>query len=127
MAKSIFLLHGIEDYMAEIQQAGLDIVKAAERAVDTGSEIALAGMQRRVPKDTHNLEAHLQKELEVEGDTVVATVGIIAPDADTARYGTVQEFGSVSMPAHSYVRPTMDNDRRKILKAMKTELRDFIG
>lgn len=126
MAKGIFKLSGIDEYMEQIQAAGLDILPAAVQAVEAGSDVLLAGMQRRVPKDTHNLEAHLSKEIEIEGDYVFAQVGLVDADAETARYGNAQEYGSVSMPAQPYVRPAMDEDRRRALKAMKDALKGFV-
>ncbi len=40
-------------------------------------------------------------------------------DADTARYGNAQEYGSSSMAAHPYVRPTLDSDFGKARSAMR--------
>lgn len=126
MAKGIFKLSGIDAYMEEIQQAGHDILPATVNAVEAGAEILLTGMQRRVPKDTLNLSAHLGKETEVDGDYVFSNIGLLHADADTARYGNAQEYGTTSMSVHPYVRPTMDEDRRYALKAMRAELKGYV-
>ena len=126
MAKGIYKLSGVEEYFERIQQVGFDILRAAERAVDAGSDVILGGMVRRVPKDTHNLENHLGKEIEIDGDQVTAVVGLLNADADTARYGNVQEYGSSSMSAHPYVRSAFDEDRRRAMTAMKKELKGYV-
>ena len=127
MAKGIFKLRGIAEYMEQIEAAGGDIMAAATRAVDAGSEVILAGMQRRVPVLTGNLKNHLGQKIETSGDDVIAHVGLLDPDADTARYGNVQEYGSASMPAHPYVRPAFDNDATRARRAMRETLREMIG
>ena len=126
MAKGIFKLSGIDEYMEQIQQAGFDILEAAEEAVEAGAEVALDGMLRRVPEDTGNLKSHLDYEITVDGDRITAEIGVMNADAETARYGNVQEFGSATTPEHSYVRSTMDEDKRKIRKAMRDKLKGFV-
>ena len=92
--------------------------------IDAGQDVALAGMVRRVPKDTHNLELHLVKTaVQQDGNFVYGEVGLIGADAETARYGNAQEYGKANMAAQPYVRPTMDADKRKIRKAMRDSLK----
>ena len=127
MAKSIMKLGGIDEYMQLIQEAGNDILDAAESAVLAGAEVILDGMQRRVAKDTHNLEDHLEmEEPEIDGDFVSVRVGLLHADAETARYGNVQEFGSSSMGAQPYVRPAFDEDANKARREMRKALKGFV-
>lgn len=127
--RTIFSTKGFEEYLENIAQAGEAVDSAAERAVMAGVEVAQEGMQKRVPKDTHNLEEHIQiKGPQKDGNFVFAEVGVIHDkaftDAETARYGNAQEFGSSSMPAQPYIRPTMRNDKSKIRKAEKESLEE---
>jgi HK97 gp10 family phage protein len=115
---------GLEEWLLRLSEAGADVNASAARAINAGQDVALAGMVRRVPKDTHNLELHLVKTaVQQDGNFVYGEVGLIGADAETARYGNAQEYGKANMAAQPYVRPTMDADKRKIRKAMRDSLK----
>lgn len=126
-------LKGLDDYLEAVDQAGHDVDDAAERAVCAGGDVAEEGMQRRAPvgkppKDKHPglLRKTIRRSApEREGNTVSVDVGVLrdAP-AEVARYGNVQEFGSVHQPAQSYVRKTMDEDKRKVFAAERESLEE---
>jgi HK97 gp10 family phage protein len=120
-------LKGLEKWLEALGQAGQDVGQAADRALQAGAEVALEGMQKRVPKDTHNLENHLAiLGPEADGNYHSVQIGLLRGkglDADTARYGHAQEYGSASMPAQPYIRPTMDEDKAKIRGAMRASLK----
>ena len=110
---------GFEEYLENLARAGKNIDAITDRALNAGGEVLLKGMRRRVPKDTHNLEDHLVIEgPKKDGNFHYILVGLVNADADTARYGTAQEYGSSSMAAQPYIRPTIDEDKGKAGKAM---------
>ncbi len=49
-----FETKGFEAYLEKLAKAGQDVDAAAQEALQAGGEVLLAGMQRRVPKDTGN-------------------------------------------------------------------------
>ncbi len=112
---------GFEEYLENIARAGKNIDVIADEALEAGGEILLDGMHRRVPKDTGNLDANLELMGPVQdGNFHYIDVGLgKGTDADTARYGNVQEFGSATTPAQPYVRPTLDSDMGKARRAMR--------
>lgn len=112
---------GFADYLERIARAGRDVDKAADSALQAGGEVLAVGMRQRVAKDTRNLEQHLGKsEPKGDGNYHFVLVGIVAgTDAETARYGNAQEYGSSSMPAHPYIRPALDEDMGKAKRAMR--------
>lgn len=120
-------IKGLEKYMEDLAAAGRDVDAAAARALTAGGQVALNGMLRRVPRDTHNLAEHLEARApEKDGNFVFVEVGMRknpAPDEDTARYGNSQEYGTSSMPAQPYIRPTFDEDKAAISKAMRDSLK----
>ena len=125
--QTIFSSKGFEEYLENINQAGEAVDPAAERAVMAGAGVAQTGMQRRVRKDSHNLEKHIQiKGPQRDGNFIFAEVGVIHDkaftDAETARYGNANEFGTSSMSAQPYIRPTMRNDKGGIRTAEKESL-----
>ncbi len=125
--RGVFSLKGMEEYLENIAAAGENVDEAAERAVMAGAEVAQRGMQKRVPKDTHNLERHIKiKGPKRDGNFISAEVGVIHDsaytDADTARYGMANEYGTSSMAAQPYIRPTLQIDQRKIRAAEKETL-----
>jgi len=127
--KTIFEVKGLEEWLENIANAGENIDDATEKAVMAGAKVAKDGMQRRVPKDTHNLEEHIKiKGPQRDGNFIFAEVGVIhdkaLTDAETARYGNSQEFGTSSMQAQPYIRPTMRSDKSKIRNAEKESLKE---
>src|SRR4030066_619518 len=117
---------GFSEYIERIAQAGQDVDQAAAAALAAGGDVLLEGMQRRVPKDTPNLEQHLERTApQQDGNYIFVEVGLSKKaDAETARYGTAQEYGTSSMAAQPYIRPTLDSDMGKARKVMKKELEE---
>lgn len=114
---------GFEELLERIAEIGQDVDASAQRALAAGAEVARAGMVRRVPKDTHNLERHIKTtEVTQDGNYHYVEIGVIGADADTARYGNAQEYGTSSMAAQPYIRPTMAEDTGKIRRAMRESL-----
>jgi HK97 gp10 family phage protein len=127
MASGKINLKGLEEYLEKVAKSGRDVDQAAGNAVLAGAEVARDGMRTRAPKDTHNLENHIQiKGPEQDGTKIFCEVGLIHDDAftdaETARYGNAQEYGTATMPAQPYIRPTLDNDRSKIRAAERKSL-----
>jgi len=117
---------GFAEYLERLAKAGKDIDAISGRALTAGGEILLSGMQKRAPKDTHNLESHLAVEgPHQDGNLIYVEVGLAKDtDADTARYGNVQEYGSARTQAQPYVRPTLDEDMGKARQAMRAVFED---
>ena len=116
-----FETRGFAEYLEAIAKAGRDVDAASAEALSAGGEILLAGMQRRAPRDTGNLAEKLSVDgPHQDGNYHFILVGLgKGVDAKTARYGNAQEYGTSSMAAHPYVRPTIDNDLSKARKAMR--------
>lgn len=59
-----------------------------------------------------------------------ADVGVIHKlqftDEKTAIYANVQEYGSATTPAHPYIRPALDEDKRAARKAMLKVLKQSL-
>jgi HK97 gp10 family phage protein len=119
---------GMEESFETLAQMGKDLDAAAGKALMAGGEVFLAGMRQRVPKDTRNLEAHLVIDgPRRDGNFQVIEVGLVKADAETARYGNAQEYGTSSMAAQPYVRPTVDADKGKATQAMRKSLTEDLA
>ncbi|MHB9031922.1 MAG: HK97-gp10 family putative phage morphogenesis protein [Anaerolineae bacterium] len=128
--KASLSVKGVDEMLEGLAKAGEDVDEAASEAVVAGGAVALAGFKSRVPVDTGQLRDSLVvTDPEQEGNVITVTMGHPrtgpqkAP-ADVARYGNVQEFGSSSMAAQPYVRPTMASDKGKINRAMVETLKE---
>lgn len=120
VVRSKITTKGFEEYLEKLQKAGKDIDRVSDQALSAGGEILLAGMMTRVPVDTHNLSNHLAVDgPKTDGNFHYIWVGIVNPDAETARYGNVQEYGSAHTAAQPYIRPTFDGDMSKARAEMK--------
>lgn len=123
--KGKLTLKGLDAYLERLAQAGADVDKSAGQALAAGASVALDGMQRRAPKDTRNLEQSLTAtEPKQDGNYVYVEVGLVTADAETARYGTAQEYGTSKMAAQPYIRPTLDEDATRIRAAIKASLEE---
>jgi len=128
--KANLSVKGLEEMLEGMAKAGDDVDEAAAEAVMTGGAVALAGFKSRVAVDTGKLRDSLVVT-EPEQDGNVITISVGQPDRGAnkvskrlAIYGNVQEFGSSSMAAHPYVRPTMAADKGKINRAMVETLKE---
>ena len=124
-----FSLRGMSEWLEKIGQTGKNVDDSAAKAVLAGARVAQEGMIDRAPELTGNLKAHIKiKGPTQEGNEVSVLVGVIHDinytDAETARYGMAQEFGTSSMPAHPYIRPTLKKDKRKIRGAERKVLKE---
>ena len=117
---------GLEESLEALAASGLDVDATAARMVGAGGQVLLEGMQRRVPRDTENLANHLELDgPHQDGNFHYAWVGVSRKaDADTARYGAVQEYGAADTPAQPYVRPTVAEDMGKARRAMVKVAKD---
>jgi HK97 gp10 family phage protein len=116
--------NGLSAYLEDLAAAGQDVDAAAERALEAGAEPILNEMIRLVPKDTHNLEQHLDTDgPNRDGNFISIDIGIINADKDTAIYGNVQEYGSSSNAAQPYIRPALKGKKAAAMGAMKESLK----
>ena len=117
---------GLEETLEALANIGRDVDLMVDQALEAGGGVLLQGMQRRVPKDTMNLHDHLALEGPIQdGNIHLIWIGMAKDiDAETARYGNTQEYGSSSMAAQPYIRPTIDEDMRKARKEMIAVLKE---
>lgn len=111
---------GMQDALAALAETAANIDQVASEMILAGGEVLQDGMRQRAPKDTHNLENKIALDgPHQDGNYHYAEVGLPrSVDADTARYGTAQEFGTANMAAQPYIRPTVDRDKTKARRAM---------
>jgi HK97 gp10 family phage protein len=117
-------LKGFDAYLEKIVQAGRDVDQAAATAVTAGGDVIYAGMEQRVARDTNLLANTLERgPVQQDGNFIYVEVGMPrnAP-ADVARYGNAQEYGTSSMAAQPYIRPTFDEYASKVRKAERAAL-----
>jgi HK97 gp10 family phage protein len=120
---------GFSEYYERLVQAGQDIDPVADEMLAAGGDVLLAGMDRRVPRDTGNLAAHLERSVpQQDGNFHSVEIGLSKDtDAETARYGGAQEYGWSDHPAQPYIRPAIDEDMRSARAVEKAVLERFLG
>ena len=121
---------GFSEYLEALVKAGKDVDRIADQALEAGGDILLQGMDRRVPKDTGNLQANLERSApEQDGNFHFLTIGLSRnADAETARYGAAQEYGwGPNHPAQPYIRPAIDEDMKTARAAMKAVFLKFLN
>lgn len=126
--KSRLVTKGFEEYLERLQKAGRDIDVAVDAVLAAGGQVLANGMHDRVAKDTGNLDEHIGvTEPQRDGNIHFVEVGILNADAETARYGNAQEFGSSSMPAHPYIRPALDEDMPAARAVMRKVFKEALS
>lgn len=120
---------GFEEWLERVAQAGRDVDRVTDEALEEGGEVLLDGMLERVPRLTGNLARNLSVDgPHQDGNYHYILVGLNqGVDAETSRYGTVQEYGSANTPAQPYIRPTLDNDLSKARAAMRAVFKKELG
>lgn len=118
-------LKGLEEYLERVAAAGNDVDVATAAALVAGADVALVGMQRRVAVLTGDLKSHLSRsEPQRDGNRHWIYVGLKG-DGKTMRKGLAQEYGTSSMQAHPYIRPTLTEDGRAIRAAERDKLKEL--
>lgn len=118
---------GFDEYLEKIAKAGSNIDASADKAVLAGGEVFQDEMIANVPLLTGNLADHIKIKGPIrDGNFHYVEVGVIHDDAftdaETARYGNAQEYGSVKNAAHPYIRPGATSGKPKATKKMKESL-----
>ena len=111
---------GLEGLLEALAKKGANLDAVAGQAVQAAGDVMLAEMQGRVPVDTGNLKDTLAVDgPHQSGNYTYVEVGIPrSADAETVRYGTVQEYGSARTPAKSYIRAAGETKKSAARKAM---------
>jgi HK97 gp10 family phage protein len=126
--KARLTTQGFDDFLEQIVASGKDVDQAADQALAAGGRVLLEGMQRRVPRDTGNLMDTLKIRGPLrDGNYHFVEVGLVGADAETARYGTAQEYGTSNMAAQPYIRPAMNEDIRKARLAMRKAFEELLA
>lgn len=127
---------GIEDLLEGLVQKGVDVDKAAAKAVSAAGDEILEGMLGNVPVgdagkgDPHPgqlMRTLVRTEPILDGNYTFVTIGM-PPDApaDVARYGNAQEYGyrrgGRQYPPQSYVRKGFDEKKAKARQKLKETL-----
>jgi HK97 gp10 family phage protein len=120
---------GFSEYLERLAQAGQNIDPVADEMLAAGGDVLLEGMEARVPRDTGELAANLERsEPEQEGNFHSVTVGLSpSAPAEVQRYGGAQEYGWSEHPGQPYIRPAIDEDMRGARAAMREVLEQFLG
>lgn len=117
---------GLSEYLENINQAGMDIDAAAQRALQKGGVILETEMETLAPEDEGNLKSHINVDGPFQdGNYNYIEVGLVNADAETATYGNVQEYGSPSknIPAQPYIRPAIDRKRAAVMREVRESLK----
>jgi len=121
-----FDLRGMAEYLEAIQQAGLDIDAAAQRALMKGGAVLEAEMDHLVPVESGDLKKAIKIDgPHQDGNFSFVEVGVVNADREVAIYGNVQEYGSPSkhIKAQPYIRPAIDGRKAAVKRAIRESLK----
>lgn len=112
--------------LTEMERSEVDAVAA--EMLDAAADLLLEGMLKRVPIDQHDLEKTLWRDsVKQDGNLFSVEVGLMDAPKKIAIYGNVQEYGSGSVPAQSYVRATEKADKGKVYRKMRQIFKSRFG
>jgi HK97 gp10 family phage protein len=120
---------GFDEYLEALAKSVEDVDEVASEALAAGAAVILRGMQDRVAVDTGDLQSKLSISGPYrDGHEHFVYIGLNRGiDAKTARKAVAQEYGTSKMPAHSFIRSTIDIDKAKARKAMRDIFRAKLG
>jgi len=127
--RAVLTTKGLSEYLEQVARLGADVDEVTDQALEAGGQVLLDGMLKRVPRLTGNLADNLSVDgPHQDGNYHFINVGLNhGVDGETARYGSVQEYGSAHTPAQPFIRPTIDEDLSKARKAMATIFKKVLG
>lgn len=120
-----FDLRGLTALIEELSDLNDNIDEAVGEALNAGADELLSGMIARARERTGNLKSKLKKSaVKMERNFSFIDIGLIDADAETARYGNAQEFGTSSMAGQSYIRAAFDEDMARARAKMRKVLQE---
>jgi len=124
-------IEGVEDLQRAFGSKLLQVEKLIEKDVDEGADRIKADAKRRAPKDKHNLEKAIDKnKVWNKSGKISIFVGIkineIFKKADSW-YARHQEKGTSKMRARPYLRPSLNENKKKIKSKIESDLRGVLN
>jgi HK97 gp10 family phage protein len=114
----------VDKYLEQVVEAGVSIDAAVDRALGEASDVILEGMGRRAPILTGYLMSRIGVlEAGQDGNYHFVDVGVDFRDRNSILYAVFVEFGAPHRPAQPFLRPTFDEDKNKIRKALRDSLK----
>lgn len=117
------LQKAIDAKRKEIEQIFID-------GVGNGADTVKASAKEKAPKDIHNLENAIDRdEVWNKNGKITAHVGVsvtgLFNEAD-GRYGRMQEYGTSKMQANPYLRPALNENKKKINDEIVSKLKGIL-
>lgn len=121
MAKARVALEGMEELTRKLR--GMENATSGAvllGAVVAGGEIVKRGASRRAPRRTGKLATNIEQQVvEAKKDKAATHIG---PSRE-AWYGAIVEIGTSHSAAQPFMRPTMDEDKARIVREVNKALR----
>jgi len=95
----------------------IKIKKALFDNLDEAGKFVSERARSYAPKQTGRLQRGIDYVVAEDRDGLAAFVGVTR--ASHAFYGRFQELGTKNMPAHPFLRPSVNNHQREILRLVK--------
>jgi HK97 gp10 family phage protein len=126
-----FKIEGVENLQRAFGHKLSQIEKVIEKDVDEGADKIKADAKRRAPKKEHNLEEAIDKnKVWNKNGKISIFVGIkineIFKKADSW-YARHQEIGTSKMRARPYLRPSLNENKKKIKSKIESDLRGVLN
>lgn len=125
----------LDKYLEKIEAAGNNIDEACKEAVDAGAKIAYKAMKDGAARHRKGVGKYgtdaVYNVIETtpakqEGNYIYSTVGIDMEKHPEAAHGVYQEYGDGHSPEFPdpFVRPAFEENRKEILAAERTVLKE---
>ena len=111
-----FELKGLDEYLKKIEDAGGNIDRAVEKAVDESIKPIYKDVRQWAEKHKltgATLKGVARTDVQKEGNTFFAEVGIDTTHSKTAWHAVFVEYGTPKMPADPGIRTAFNNSRIK--------------
>ena len=127
-----FKIEGVEDLQKAFEKKRKEVEEVFKKDLPKGADKVLADAKNRAPKGTtHNLEDAIEKnELWNRGGKWSIYVGIAVNDVFTKAdgwYARMQEIGTSKMPAHPYLKPALNENKKQIQNRIESDIKAVIN
>lgn len=115
---------GAKEVIKLLENMGQNAATVLSQAAEAGGKIALAEARRRCPVRSGRLRASLSLKL---GKKTALKANVRVVHGRKEYYGTFVELGTKKSPAQPFMRPAVDENKKRIADAITEEIGRAIG
>jgi len=117
-------VEGAEEVVKLLEEMGQKAEEVLAKAAEAGGRVALSEARRRCPVKTGRLRASLTL---TQGRKTPARANVRIEHGRKEYYGKFVELGTRKQPARPFLRPAVDENKKRVSEAVTEEIGRAVG